>query len=647
MAVKAPELYQRYQRLRADFSQLHRDAEANMERYYGDHWKHEGAPGEGEERITLNTYANTIDRVHAILTSQKRKIHVVPASKGTDAQRKTTEIEKWLQGVFHVNQVRSKQDAVSLAMWNALVRKFGVVRFRWDETLAETTEPAPIVGAPVPNMGAMPMIPPMMGGQPPMGMPPMMGGNPMAGGMGPGAMAEAAQPIPNAQVMECKELPIVIENVAPENVFVKFGGPKGILYLFYAAKRTIEDIEAEIGKMQVKKFKGMAWEDKATIKVDFLEYWGWGEDGKLYTAKMVDDEYIKGGEHQEATGYNDIPYVLFFCYRTPSQQPHLAMRCVVDGMGDTVHVQEKNLTKLQRMLKMFAMMPLVVQSGSRNPPEVDTSLGAVVFLQQGQDMKFPVWPGTPPDFKWIQNVYQDVLDQAGLPIPKGTGSGYENSLIIEDSRTRLGLIRSNAELALTQLCQGIVALGVNFAPDMAIPVWGQWRNEDFYAKLTGSEMKGHIIDVTIASELPGDEVRKATIGGQLKAQGALSDRTIQERYLNIENSDEEAEQILMEQATKHPIARLLAMLRVLAEDKDPIMHMVHGEVMKMLMSMNAPPAQESAPGAPQPGMAPPAPAPQMVPQEVIPAVGQGQVLRQQQGLPPTAMETGVPSGQPF
>jgi hypothetical protein len=240
----------------------------------------------------------------------------------------------------------------------------------------------------------------------------------------------------------------------------------------------------------------------------------------------------------------------------------------------------------------------------------------------------------------LLNIIEDKVQESGFPavaFGRGTSgtSGYAIGQYNEGARVRLNLPRSNAALGITQLSHLMVGLAETYAPDTAIPVWGHFRNKTFFTQLTGNNMRGHVIEVTISEDLPADQLRNATIGGQLKAQDAISDRTLQERYLGIEDPDEEMEQKLIEKAMSNPLWQGVQMLRALSVDKDPAAQLVQAEVAKMIPMMMAPTA---GPGPAAPRGESPQAKPKMLPSQVIPPIAQGQVLRQQQGLPPTEQE---------
>jgi len=621
---RAGQLHALYRRLKKEYSELHRQMDKMSELYFLDHWVEEGEKKEGEARITLPTHTNTVDMAHALLVNQRRRFHVVPNVKTVQEQKRTTEMEQWLRGVFHVNMVRSQCDAVGMAIWNALVKKVGWVRCRWDTALAEQA-PGPMLGEPpmpIPSRELMPEL--QMGAIPPM-------------------------PVGVAQY---KELPIVIESVAPENVFVRQGGPRGCLYLFYAAKRTMEDVVAEFGLGVLPKdsrFRAMTWDEMADEEVDFIEYWGWSPAGKLMTATMADNEFLLGFEEREAEGYDRIPYVGFYCFRTPMKQPHLAFRGLLDASQDLVHTQEKLLSSMMHALKMFSTMPLLAVEGSGAPIVVDSTLGNVVHLGPGQDVRFPQWPGSPPDIMRLLNITEDKIQESGFPaVAFGRGqsgtSGYAIGQYNEGARARLNLPRSNTELALTELSHLIIGLAENFAPDVAIPVWGRDRNKTYYTALTGRDMQGHVINVSIEENLPADQLRNATIGAQLKTTGVMSNQTIAEKWLGVEDWDEEWEKMQQEQLMQHPLFKLITFDRLLSVDRDPAAQLVRGEIAKLANQMaggGAPmpspgaQAQAKVPGAPAPGMgAAPTPKPPMMPSNVIPPIAQGQVLSQEMGMPP-------------
>ena len=622
---KAEQIYDRFIHLKNEWNTFLGDMTSMAELYFLDHWVKEGAAKEGEERVTLPTHSNVVDMAHALLVGQRRRFHVVPSNHTIAEQSLTTEMESWLRGVFHVNHVRCKEDAVSMAIWNALVKKIGWVRCRWDPYLATEVEGGQVPPQFMPGQAEAMMSPEMMG---------------------------ATAPMPAVPMARFKELPIVLESIAPENVFARFGGPRGTLYLYYSAKRSIEDIASEVGaKALPKKYKDMDWREMAETKVYFMDYWGWDEKGQLETATLIGTEndsatgeFISGRELQKAEGYVDIPYVPFYCFRTPEGRPHFMCRGLLDSSKDLVHDQEKLLSTMMHAVKMFGVMPLITEAN--RPIEIPTSLGDHVSLRPGEKVYFPQWPGTPPDMMRLLTITEDKVQESGFPAvafgrgPSGS-SGYAIGQQNEGARARLNLPRANAELALTHLAHLIVGLAETFSPDTAIPVWGVEKSKMFYKMLTGKQMQGHLIEVAIEEDLPADKMRNATIGGQLKATGVLSNQTIAEKYMGIEDWDEEQKKILIERIMSNPVFMMATMLRATAQDQDLAMQLVRAEVAKLAGQMTQAPspgaqAQAPVPGAPTPGMGQ-APTPQMpmMPSNMIPPIAQGQVLRQEVGLPPT------------
>jgi hypothetical protein len=174
------------------------------------------------------------------------------------------------------------------------------------------------------------------------------------------------------------------------------------------------------------------------------------------------------------------------------------------------------------------------------------------------------------------------------------------------------------------------------APNVGLPVWGRHKNQQFYSVLTGSMMRGHIIEVDISSDLPGDMVRNATIGGQLKASGSVSDRYILEKWLGIEDVEGEMTQKHREAVMRNPMVVLDAIARSMAEDDDPMARAALAQLQQALAKLEAPPPPQTPMLAA--GGGPPPPRPQGVPAPVMPPIAQGQVLRQDVGLPPTNQE---------
>jgi hypothetical protein len=102
-----------------------------------------------------------------------------------------------------------------------------------------------------------------------------------------------------------------------------------------------------------------------------------------------------------------------------------------------------------------------------------------------------------------------------------------------------------------------------FAPGTIMCVYGHQKGEDYMDYVDMDELKGFSIRAEIRPNFPNEEMRRVAMSTQVK--GTISDYTRREKYLGIEQPEDEEKRMLIEAAQRHPVAQMYALMSVLNE----------------------------------------------------------------------------------
>jgi hypothetical protein len=89
-----------------------------------------------------------------------------------------------------------------------------------------------------------------------------------------------------------------------------------------------------------------------------------------------------------------------------------------------------------------------------------------------------------------------------------------------------------------------------FGAGCAIQMYGRLRGEDFADQLFDPEMANYKIRAVVKPEFPNEQVRKHAMASQVR--NLLSESTIMEEYLDIDQPDDERARRIQEMVDVHP-----------------------------------------------------------------------------------------------
>jgi hypothetical protein len=241
---------------------------------------------------------------------------------------------------------------------------------------------------------------------------------------------------------------------------------------------------------------------------------------------------------------------------------------------------ERAINRRQRQITTFSSLPLVAQVQAGRDIEVDPSLGAVVKIDPSEKLSVPQWQGNPPDVEMQIGFLRARAQQSGFSdVMFGSGptqvSGYGLSQLGDQNRIRLEQSVQHLQLFWARWAKQVLELAGHFAPGRVLRVYGQLRGADFQEQVFGDELAEYNVRCIIKPEFPNDKVRNHAMASQ--ARGMVSEYTILQDYLGIEQPEEEQQRKLIEAAERDPMVLrygIMKKLREMAEDGDEIAALV-------------------------------------------------------------------------
>ena len=231
---------------------------------------------------------------------------------------------------------------------------------------------------------------------------------------------------------------------------------------------------------------------------------------------------------------------------------------------------EHVLSSMQRAADLYGNMPpqIITQDG-RNV-QVEGSWASAVPLRQGESIVFPTWPGSPPDFVRLAQVYKTDMQEASfsaasMGMAGASASGYQVALTAEASRSRLLIPARQWARAYKEATILATKLLNKYLPHTVIRVFGDRTSAQGYFDYKPEWADALKIDCDIELKLPGDDVRAVAMAGQHVAMKLLPNYDILQDILGYEQPQEVIDRKRAEEAEGHPMNKLADMLKVLVD----------------------------------------------------------------------------------
>lgn len=401
-------------------------------------------------------------------------------------------------------------------------------------------------------------------------------------------------------------------------------GDNGTLWICHQSWEYRPDLEERWGKKLEKN-----WVDTAVDAVsfwkkkdDYVLVYNWfdGKDNCVVAA----NQFLK-----EPAPHNigHTPGAVLPCSATPyitSVDSSAADKEYIKDVGESIYAPTRGtygprsrlITDTATIVGLGVHNPLVLYSESGTSAklaESPYSRGAVIGLStsKGEKIEKIQEPTMPRDALNLLAILEDEDAMGGLPktawgTTPFTLSGYAINQLSSGMATKLYPRRKTMEFAYNWVGQEILLQFSKggFAP---IRVHGEDGSGLFFdIMLSSEEIKPDwVVETTLKPKLPQDEMGQMMMARMAKEAELLSDETIAERLLNIQDTDLEEDKKFESWALRLPAIRLRKVAAALVQRGRPdLAKLIMEELARIPPPGVAPGGQPGAAPAEQPGVVP-------------------------------------------
>ncbi len=482
-------------------------------------------PKDREIQYNDPTYTNTVDLAVGIMLANQLRWHAFGFKPSKQEQQDTGKIEKLLDGTLSVNNER-EETLHDYQLFQNFVRDGGGV-------LYSVIDPEIFVSAQenVQDIDEQ--------------------GNPV-----------------NRIVF--RESPIRLQVIDPLSFFALPGGPKRWLMVGREESMTVLDVELTYG-VRITNYAHMTDEIKSQTKGVFRDIWDWVRDEsrtlKVRHTIVFDNQPVLGPEIVDQ--YEDLPYT--FQFFKPTEGEPQGWHSILTPMESSVALMERSFNRNAYQIDVFTGLPLITKTQPGRKVQVDAGLFNSISLSPDETLEFPKWPGNPPDVQIQLEFLRSRIQQSGFSdVMFGSGqsqvAGYALSQLGDQNRIRLEQPIKHIQLLLTTWAKKTLRLLKNFTSGASICVYGIHRGKDYVDYVDMADLDGYNVRAEIRPNFPNEKQRKVAMASQVK--GILSNYTVMEEYLDIEQPEDEEERKLIEAVTNHPASMNYMIMKELKERAD-------------------------------------------------------------------------------
>lgn len=479
-----------------------------------------------EVRYNDPTYANTVDLAVGIMLGNHLRWHAFGFSPSQKEQENSSKIEKLIAGIIFINNLREQKHILYEAYTN-FCRDGGAVLYSpvdpaLEKELSVTAEfPDPSSETGLKKMKAL------------------------------------------------SEPPVRLKTIDPLKFFALPGGPKRWIMMAREESMSVLDVELKYG-VSIEWARGSSEIEKSTMKGKFLDVWDYTKvkgELKVRNTQVFDGKIIKGPRIMK--GYDELPFS--FEFFKPTGEKSKDWHSIITPLESTLGLLETSVNRRAHQIDIYTGLPLITKTQPGRTVKVDTGLFSHVPLSTEESIEFPSWPGNAPDVREHQDFLRTRVQQSGFSdVMFGSGqnsvSGFALNQLGDQNRIRLEQPIKHLELLLSLWAKKTLRLLEYFYSDTPICVYGQYKGKSYQDYVTMKDLKGYAVIAEIRPKFPAEETRKVAMSTQVK--GVLSQSTIMERFLDVEQPDDEEERKLIESATNHPLMMQYAIIKKIKERAD-------------------------------------------------------------------------------
>ena len=472
--------------------------------YSGDHYSKPALPW--EDRFADPTVTNVVDLAIGMLTTKALEFSAHGWNPSVAEEQDSSRIEKYLAGTLYVNNEREGID-IPYEIVTHLVRDGAAIVYSvWDPELAK-----------------------------------------------------AARVVHEGKEV-FDETPIRVQVIDPLQIYILPGGPKRWAHVFRIWEMTVHDAEMTFNK-NISTLAHLNAQDRMITNIEIKDWWRVVDRGdgvyEIESALLAHDEVIR--PLKVMGGYEDVPYTIGF-FKPVSRDKSSDWHSIVQPLQETLKHLERSINRRARQILIYSSLPLVARTINNRNLQLDPALGNLVTMTGEEALEYPKWPGNAPDVEQHINFLRARLQQAGFTdVMFGEGpsqvSGYALSQLGDQNRIRLSQPVIHLEMLWSSWARKVLRMTTQFTGgEIDIRVYGSMKGQDFIHQLNTKELEHYIVKAIVKPEFPNEKVRNHAMASQVR--GLLSERTVMENYLEIDQPDDERERKLDDLISNDP-----AMLR--------------------------------------------------------------------------------------
>ena len=513
-----------------------------------------------EERYSDPTPTNVVDLAVGILTTKPLEFLAKGWNPSGEEEQDSSRIEKYLSGTIYVNDER-EDVSTGYEIVTHLVRDGAAVVYSvWDGELAD------------------------------------------------GALETYDDPETGESREYFAETPVRVQVIDPLQMYIYPGGPRRWGHMFRVWEMTVHDVEKTWGK-KIMSMVHLPPEQRMAEMVLVKDYWRFVDMGKgqykIEGALMAHDEVLR--PLKEMDGYEDLPYSLGL-FKPTSRDDPAGWHSIIRPLEETVRHLESHINKRARQILVYTALPLIARTIPNRRIRLDPAIGNLVTLGLEESIEIPRWQGNAPDVEMHISFLRSRLQQAGFSdVMFGEGpnqiSGFALSQLGDQNKLRLTQPVTGLERMWANWARKVLRLTRYFTDGKVdIRVYGRVKGQDFIQQLQTEELEHYLVQATVKPEFPNERTRNHAMASQVR--DILSERTIMEDYLDVDQPDDERERRLDDQIHRDPAMVAFHVnhrLMQLAQSEDEIQAAAAGAALQqMQQGTGAGPGRPAAEGpAPQ------------------------------------------------
>lgn len=487
-----------------------------------------------EHLVTLNIPYSSITRAHTMITNEEPAIEVLGDRKSRG------KVEQFLYGSFYINTQRWGSNPMNDAIFNQLLKGWGVVRVTWNPREFDDVDQS------------------FKGDRPDY------------------------------------QFPIEIVSLDPQDVFPIPGGTrerwKAIVHRMQRFVYEVED-EWDVILHYDDEQRAAALEDNRdpnaplnpNDSVTFIDYWAWKGDSIVH-ACVANNQFVKRPTVMKF--YDSLPFEIFFCTSTTDSKrgEHFGLPANY-ALVSSVAEMEWLVNRHMRIVDIYADPVTVIEKVNDSPIREMVQSG-VVEVVQGERVYYLQFNGALPDLTMLEQFFRNQIDEEGFALPRQGESGLDTIALQQAGLIKIFKPVENAEQAWESINAKIIGLLQRWSWTKAVGVSGRRESEDgrvdtFSINIKGSETKGsRYTKVRLRAKFPLEELRNAAMANMLVAADMYPRELAMKRFLHIQDTDSALDMIDRDKIRRNPlIPQTLIDLRLkeimMASD---VMRMVEEEV---------------------------------------------------------------------